>query len=156
MQPLTLRLAEEADLPACEALDGDSLIHTCYFSEPGAFGRRLRNAQGKGQLYAAFTADGTAAGVMCVVPRGFCGMYPYLSLLNTGSAFRGQGVGAFLLEALERMGREDCARKVSLLVSGFNTDAQRFYRSHGYYEAGRIPSAAKEGIDEILMLKDLT
>ena len=53
-------------------------------------------------------------------------------------------------------GGGDRARKVSLLVSGFNTDAQRFYRSHGYYEAGRIPSAAKEGIDEILMLKDLT
>ena len=95
------------------------------------------------------------AGLMVISRNGFTNEYHYLALLCVKKEFRSQGVGAWLLEQFEQLGREDGKRKASLTVSDFNVRAFEFYKANGYYEVGMIPNALTEGIGEHLMLKDL-
>ena len=121
-------------------------------------GRLLRIAELKSKAYPgaiAYDDSGKPVGAMKVVLRGFCGLYPYLSLIGVHADCRGMGVGKFLMDQLERMTRDSGAKRVTLMVSDFNDGAQRFYKRLGYYELGRLPDAAKEGITELLMVKDL-
>lgn len=152
---LSLRLANAGDQSACEEVIRDSKIYERYFSQEGALRRVIAAAIEAGQLHVAVAESGDVAGLMRVVPKGFCGLYPYLALLGTGKAYQGRGVARFLLAELERMGREQGARKVALLVSDFNREAQGMYEHCGYYTVGLIPEAAKPGIGEYLMLKDI-
>jgi ribosomal protein S18 acetylase RimI-like enzyme len=92
---------------------------------------------------------------MKVSLRGFCGLYPYLGLIGVHADSRGLGVGGFLMSQLEKIALESGARRVTLMVSDFNEDAQRFYARLGYRKLGEIPDAVKEGITELVMIKDL-
>lgn len=151
----TLRAARAEDLAVCAAMDEGSLIHKYYFSRPGTLESVLRRAQAAGQLWLAAGPAGEAGGLIKVVPRGFCGLYPYLSLITVGESFRGKGVGRFLMDCFEDMGRADGARKAALLVSDFNAGARTMYLRRGYREIGLIPDAALDGVGEYLMIKDL-
>ncbi|MPM88625.1 hypothetical protein SDC9_135729 [bioreactor metagenome] len=92
---------------------------------------------------------------MRVATRGFCGLYPYLSLIGVKSGRRGAGIGRFLMSELETLARQSGATRVTLMVSDFNAGAQAFYRALGYWQLGLLPDAAKPGIDELVMVKDL-
>lgn len=151
----TLRAARAEDLPACAGMDEGSLIHQYYFKRPGALEDVLRRAQSAGQLHLAVGPAGERGGLIKVAPRGFCGIYPYLSLITVSAAFRGQGVGRFLMDRFEEMGRGDGARKAALLVSDFNVGARNMYLRRGYREIGLIPDAVLDGVGEHLMIKDL-
>lgn len=140
----------------CEEIFLGSAIYERYFKGEGRLTSSLRRAAERGELYLARTEDGQLAGAMRVVMGGFCGLYPYLSLIGVRAAFRGRGVGSFLMDELEKLARQEGARRVSLMVSDFNADAQTFYRRRGYWLLGELPDAAKEGITELVMLKDLT
>ena len=59
------------------------------------------------------------------------------------------------MDQLEKLARRNGSRRVSLMVSDFNTGAQAFYRRRGYWLLGELPDAAKAGITELVMLKDL-
>lgn len=143
------RLAEYVDI-----FRGSS-IWDRYFRTGDRLQRSLDKAAGRGELWCAHTPEGTLAGLMRVVPWGFCGLYHYLSLIGTAPSARGAGVGRFLMEAFERMARADGCRRTSLLVSDFNASALAFYRSLGYWELGAIPDAVRPGIAERVLLKDL-
>ncbi|MEG1857517.1 MAG: GNAT family N-acetyltransferase [Pseudoflavonifractor sp.] len=142
-------------LEDCRAVFLDSEIYARYFADDGRLERSLKNAADKGELYLALTATGEIAGAMRVAMSGFCGLYPYLALIGTRSDFRGKGVGRFLLDALERMAREGGYRRVTLMVSDFNLGAKALYEARGYRVLGEIPDAAKPGIGEFVMIKDL-
>lgn len=149
---------ERAPLPLpedCESIFFNSAIYERYFRESGRLGASLTKAAENGQLYLAVAGDGQLAGAMKVVMGGFCGLYPYLALIGVRDSFRGHGVGAFLMDGLEQMSRDAGARRVTLMVSDFNLGAQRFYESRGYWRLGEIPNATKQGIGEIVMIKDL-
>ena len=153
---LHLRKAVQADLAACVPVFWDSDIYERYFKGDGRLERSLATAVEWGELHLAVTEDGEIAGAMRVMPRGFCGLYPYLSLIGVKSSFRGHRVGAWLMDQLEAMALDSGARRVTLMVSDFNTGAQRFYRGLGYWCLGTLPDAAKAGIGELVMVKDLT
>lgn len=143
------RLAEYAEIFR------GSAIWDRYFRTGGRLRNSLEKASGRGELWCACTPDGAVAGVMRVVPWGFCGLYHYLSLIGTASPARGVGAGRFLMGEFERMARADGCRRSSLLVSDFNDSALGFYRALGYWELGVIPDAVKPGIAEWVLLKDL-
>jgi len=138
----------------CEDIFRNSDIYTRYFQD-GRLGRSLARAAGNGELYIAYDERNRPLGAMKVVMRGFCGLYPYLGLIGVHADSRGLGVGKFLMEQLEKMSRESGAKKVTLMVSDFNTGGQRFYERLGYRKLGEIPDASKEGITEFVMIKDL-
>lgn len=138
----------------CEDIFRNSEIYIRYFQD-GRLGRSLERAAQNGELYLAQDDSGRLLGAMKVSMRGFCGLYPYLGLLGVHADSRGLGVGKFLMEQLEKMALESGARRVTLMVSDFNLGGQRFYERLGYWKLGEIPDAAKAGITELVMIKDL-
>ena len=155
---MELRLEKSGPAPPedCAALFYGSAIYERYFQGGDRLERALCRAAERGELYLARTDTGELAGAMRVVMDGFCGLYPYLCLIGVGEAYRSRGVGSFLMDRLEEMGRATGARRVSLMVSDFNTGAQAFYRRRGYWLLGDLPDGARPGITERVMLKDLT
>lgn len=154
------RRARQEDLEACFVLKGEKGIFQHYFQQEHAFEKVIQNAFANANLYVAVwktkeAEEGDIAGLMIIKKKAFCDLYDYLSLLCVGEKFRGKGVGSALLKDFENIGGKDRCRKLALLVSDFNTSAQTFYKSHGYYEAGRIPGCTINTIDELLFLKDI-
>ena len=153
--PFTLAPGRRDRLAEYAEIFRGSAIWDRYFRTGGRLRNSLEKAAGRGELWCAHTPDGAAAGVMRVGPRGFCGLYHYLSLIGTAPSARGAGAGRFLMGEFERMARADGCRRTSLLVSDFNASALGFYRSLGYWELGVIPDAVRPGIAERVLLKDL-
>lgn len=139
----------------CEEIFRNSLIYERYFQDPGRLEASLHRAAEQGELYLAVSESGELAGAMRIVMKGFCGLYPYLSLIGVRDGFRGRGVGGFLMEHLERLAREAGSRRVTLMVSDFNESAQQFYQARGYWRLGVLRDAVKPGIAEFVMVKDL-
>jgi ribosomal protein S18 acetylase RimI-like enzyme len=96
--------------------------------------------------------DGQVRGFAWYLPRGGFGMGGYLKLIATATGGETKGVGRALLETIER---DLEARQLFLLVSDFNTAAQRFYERAGYVRTGRLPSLVKPGIDELVYWRRL-
>ena len=152
-----LRKALFKDINTCEEIARNSLLYERYFSAPGAISDFLSPCMSSdlGKVYLAVTRTGEAVALMEVLDKGFCGEYHYLGLLCVRDKYRGQGIGSWLLDKFEGMGRESGCRKAALFVSEFNEPAQKLYARHGYYKAGLIRNAVKDGINEFIMLKDL-
>src|SRR5262245_2625589 len=90
------------------------------------------------------------AGLALVRPRFLVG--DYLGLFVVDAAVRGQGLGAALLEHVERVafGR---GQNLFVCVSDFNAAARRFYARQGYSEVGPLPDLLIRGSAEILLRK---
>ena len=138
----------------CEEFFHDSDIYTHYF-EGRNLQRYLSRAAAAGELYVAYDEENRPIGVMKVAMRGFCGLYPYLNIIGVHAKNRGKGIGAFLMAELERMTLASGAKRVALLVSDSNEAGQRFYERLGYWTLGVIPNALNEGVNELVMIKDL-
>ena len=154
-QPLLLAPGRQDRLASYVDVFRGSSIWDKYFAGGDRLQHSLETALRRGELWCALTPEQAVAGVMRVVPKGFCGLYHYLSLIGTAPSARGQGVGRFLMGQFEDMAREAGCLKTSLLVSDFNSHGLAFYRSLGYWELGVIPDAVKPGIAERVLLKDL-
>ena len=152
---LHLEVAVEAQIAQCVPVFYGSEIYERYFKEEGRMERVLRAGAERRDLYLAVTDGGEIAGAMRIDPRGFCGLYAYLSLIGVRDAFRGRRVGAFLMDQFEARARQAGGARAALMVSDFNTGAQAFYRARGYWLLGTLPQAARPDIDELVMLKDL-
>jgi ribosomal protein S18 acetylase RimI-like enzyme len=103
-------------------------------------------------LLVADSGGGSADGFVWVMPEGAFGRSPYLRLIGVRPGLTGRGLGEVLLRHAE-----DYAWGLSatffLLVSDFNTDAQRFYERHGYALIGAIPDYVIAGVAELLYWK---
>lgn len=95
-------------------------------------------------------ADKQLVGVLVLFLKGvFKG---YIATIAVHPDWRGRGVGTQLLQFAE----ERCfavSPNVFLLVSSFNTGAQRLYQRLGYERVGELPDFVIRGYSEILMRK---
>jgi ribosomal protein S18 acetylase RimI-like enzyme len=98
--------------------------------------------------------DGAVAGFAWIDSRGVFGRSSYLRMIAVAPSQRSAGLGAHLMDAFETLA-ERVGPDAFLLVSDFNTDAQRFYQRRGYSEVGRIPGYVLPGVSELLMWKRL-
>lgn len=98
--------------------------------------------------------DGVVAGFAWIDPRGVFGRSSYLRMIAVAPDTRGRGIGAELMDAFEQIAA-DHGPDAFLLVSDFNTDAQRFYARRGYIEVGRIPGYIMPDVAEILLWRRL-
>jgi len=96
---------------------------------------------------------GERCGLVLVRPAGVAGA-PYIVSIAVAPAFRGLGVGAALLDHVERAYRGR-SRHLFLCVSSFNPRARRFYERHGFESVGILKAFLIEGADEVLMHKRL-
>ena len=96
---------------------------------------------------------GERCGLVLVRPAGVAGA-PYIVSIAVAPAFRSHGVGAALLDHVERAYRGR-SRHLFLCVSSFNPRARRFYERHGFESVGILKAFLIEGADEVLMHKRL-
>jgi diamine N-acetyltransferase len=108
---------------------------------------------GDGAVRFQIRVDGRLAGVVIVRSPWLTG--PYLQMLALLPGFSGQGVGATVLQWFEDTARAAHARNIWLCVAGFNVDAQRLYRRHGFALVGMLPDLLQDGVDEMMMRKQL-
>jgi ribosomal protein S18 acetylase RimI-like enzyme len=94
--------------------------------------------------------DGEIAGAVVIISPWLSG--PYLQMLAVLPAYQGQGIGAAILAWFEAESRGHF-RNLWLCVSGFNVEAQRFYRAHGFERVATFDGLMREGDDEHLMRK---
>ncbi len=150
------------DIPPCAEIACNSEIGRRYAFRAEDIAEKMKMSLGRGGMLLVARAvcdEGNARDTPCTVtgfawiePKGAFGHAPYLKLIAVDEKNRSSGVGALLLGEFER-------RTVSigsawlLLVSDFNQMAVSFYERHGYVQAGKLPSFAREGIDEIIMYK---
>ena len=114
--------------------------------------QRLEQAHECGDtLLAADSGAERACGLAWVMPRGAFGRSAYLRLIGVRAEAAGQGIGAALLAAAEATAGD----QMFLLVSDFNTDAQRFYQRHGYTQIGAIPGFVLPDVIELIFWKRL-
>ncbi len=109
----------------------------------------------KKELWGAVTDSGEIAAVMWVEENGFFHEYPYLALIGVKKDYQGQGLGSFLLNVYEAIGRALNKTKITLMVGDFNYRAKKLYESVGYKEIGKVESAYMPNIAEFIMLKKI-
>lgn len=95
---------------------------------------------------------GSACGLAWCIPKGAFGRSAYLRVLGVRADFAGQGIGAALLTQTEQVAAQ-YSGEMFLLVSDFNSDAQRFYQRNGYTHIGEIPGYVLPDVNELLYWK---
>jgi ribosomal protein S18 acetylase RimI-like enzyme len=118
--------------------------------------RQLEQALNQGHILLTVDAGDPGCDIACglawIMPEGAFGRSAYLRLFGVLPGLHGQGVGGHLLQEAER--RVDAlGRDLFLLVSDFNTDAQRFYRRHNYAQIGTIPGYVLPDVSELIFWK---
>jgi ribosomal-protein-alanine N-acetyltransferase len=77
----------------------------------------------------------------------------HIVTIDVAPETRRQGVGHWLMDALEKELRAKEAAAMWLEVAADNDVAQEFYRRHGYEQAGRIPRYYNNDLDALVMTK---
>ena len=109
----------------------------------------MHEAQKSGQLLVA-EEDARALGFAWFLPTGTFANGGYLRLIALVPGHEGRGLGAALLDEVER---RVAPRPLFLLVSHWNHGARRFYAARGYLEVGRLPAFVRADTDEIVCMK---
>jgi GNAT superfamily N-acetyltransferase len=53
--------------------------------------------------------------------------------------FRGHGLGSKLLNHALKYAKDKDFKRITLLTDRINSDAQRFYKRHGFFESAMLP-----------------
>jgi len=91
-------------------------------------------------------------GFILIAPYGLAGS-PYIASIAVAAEAQGRGVGRELMDFAERQYHD--RNHLFLLVSSFNTRAQKFYRKHGYEFIGELKNYIVLGHSELLFHKRL-
>lgn len=134
----TVRIAKPADIDACTRL------LNVLFSQEHEFAPDLKKQEaGLGMLI----GDSSAGTIfVCEADESIIGMVSLLNLVSTALGkkvamledmivdpeWRGQGIGAMLLDHACSWARENGYGRITLLTDGDNVPAQRFYGAHGF------------------------
>jgi GNAT superfamily N-acetyltransferase len=106
----------------------------------------------RGEWLITAEADHQACGFAWAIPKGAFGRSPYLRLIGVQPDNAGSGIGAKLLNEIERMA-VTISNDLFLLVSDFNDGAQRFYKRQGYEQIGAIPAFVVPDVTELIFRK---
>lgn len=146
---MILRRAEGRDLPALEALES-------HFPGDRLSRRQLRHllTRAHAEAWVAEDDDGRVVGDAIVLyRRGFDSARLHSLVVDPGA--RGKGLGAALLDEVERGASERGCVSVRLEVREDNPVAQNLYRSRGYAVVGRTDDYYQDGSAALRMRKSL-
>jgi ribosomal protein S18 acetylase RimI-like enzyme len=153
--PVHIAPLSENDVPVLARMMSQSLPWTRYQISEGAAHRLWWDAFATAATVVVARVGGQTVGFAWYVERGGFGLGGYLKLIGVDATTRGQGVGGALLEHVEWLTVQQGQRDLFLLVSDFNTAAQRFYEARGYQRVGEIPDFVAPGISELICRKRL-
>jgi ribosomal protein S18 acetylase RimI-like enzyme len=140
------------DAPACGAIVGATPLWQRSGLAAEHAATLLGAAASGGDTVLVLEVDGALAGFAWIDRRGAFGRSAYLRMIAIDPARRSTGLGAVLMQAFESIAAGEGSDGF-LMVSDFNTDAQRFYRRLGWTEVGRVPDYVTAGVAEVVMWK---
>jgi ribosomal protein S18 acetylase RimI-like enzyme len=116
--------------------------------------RDLEAARAGGDGLIVAEEGGAPRGFAWFLYRGTFGPGGYLRLIALKPGSERRGLGAALLDEVERRVAAH-SRTLFLLVSDWNQEARRFYAARGYREAGVLPAFVRPDTDEVICYKRL-
>ncbi len=150
--PITIRPMTPADIPGCAQWIAETPLWQRYHVTEQSIGERLRIGLDEGATIYVADRAGEVLGFLWLVARGAFARSDYVQLIGVRPSARGRGVGRALMEFAEAKSvAED--RALFLLVSDFNTDAQRFYQRLGYRPVGQLVDYVVPGVTELIYYK---
>ncbi len=149
---ITIRSMTPEDIPACAKWIAETPLWQRYQVTEQSIGERLR--QGLGDHATIYVAEraGEVLGFLWLVERGTFARSDYVQLIGVRPDNRSRGVGRALMQFAEAKSLAQ-GRDLFLLVSDFNTDAQRFYQRLGYRPVGQLDDYVIPGISELIYRK---
>lgn len=154
---VAIRDAGESDLAAIADAVADQPLLVRYGVTRAGLARSLAEARARGEQILV-AEEGPAAprvrGFAWFLDRGTFAVGGYLRLISLRAGDEGSGIGAHLLDEVERR-TALASRHLFLLVSDFNHAAQRFYARRGYAEVGRLPGLVLADVTELVFHRRL-
>jgi GNAT superfamily N-acetyltransferase len=141
----TIRLATTADLPSLVRL-----LKVLFEQEAEFKPDELAQARGLtlilenpevGQILIAQQGADVAGmvGLLYTISTALGARVALLEDMVVAPAWRKAGIGSQLLEAAIAHARQTGCQRITLLTDDINTDAQRFYRRHGFTHSPMVP-----------------
>ena len=150
---LVVRPARADELAALAAVVAPQPLLVRYEITAERLARLLGDALARGEpVVVAALGDAAPLGFAWFQTRGTFAAGGYLRLIAVAPGDVSRGVGAALLDAVERAVAVE-SRHLFLLVSHWNEGASRFYARRGYAEVGRLPAFVRADTDEIICCK---
>ncbi len=140
------------DIPACAQWIAETPLWQRYRVTEQSIAERLRAGLADGATIYVADDAGEVLGFLWLVERGAFNRSGYIQLIGVRPGARGRGVGRALMEFAEARVFAQ-GRALFLLVSDFNTDAQRFYQRLGYQQAGALEDYVIPGVSELIFWK---
>jgi len=147
---VTIRSFAAADAAPCAAIVNATPLWNRYGLDGEVAAEKMASAVDRDEQVLIAESAGVV-GFAWWMKRGAFGRSPYLRLIGVAPERRSGGVGGALLSAFEREAAADCF----LLVSDFNTGAQRFYERSGYSCVGRLPGFVLPDVEELIYRKSV-
>ncbi len=143
MEPLSLQIANEADVPSLLGLMEPFNVFEQVPWRPAAMEHALRKLLADATLGSVglLRRSGALVGYF-VLTWGFdlewAGRDAFLTELFLRPEVRGQGLGVSAMALLEQLAKEQGARALHLMVREENAPARRLYERQGYHTPPRI------------------
>ena len=121
-----------------------------YHVTEASFAQRLEEGLASGATLFVAERAGAVLGFVWLVARGAFNRSAYIQLIGVRPEARTGGIGRALMEFAEARAS---SREIFLLVSDFNTDAQKFYARLGYRQVGKLDDYVVHGVSELVFWK---
>ena len=149
---LTIRLLTSADIPDIARWVAETPLWQHYHVTENSFAKRLSDGLANGATIFVAEDNKNVLGFLWFVERGAFNRSAYVQLIGVRPDKRASGVGRELMQFAEARATSN---DIFLLVSGFNTDAHRFYQRLGYSQIGKIDDFVIAGTSELIFRKQL-
>lgn len=143
---------QPGDVSECARWIAETPLWQRYGVSADSMAARLQTGLDAGATIFVAEAEGQVLGFIWFVEGGAFNRSGYIQLVGVRPGERGHGVGRALMEYAEAQNRS-ARRDMFLLVSDFNTAAQRFYERLGYRQVGRLDDYVVPGIAELVYWK---
>lgn len=149
---MILRALQPADIPACARLMAVSPLWQRYQVTESSAARRFEQGLSRQATIAVAERVGEITGFIWYETFGAFARSGYVVLVGVQPGLHGQGIGQALMTYAEQQ-MFSIVDDIFLLVSDFNSAAQRFYQRLGYHQVGSIPDYVIPGITELIYHK---
>ena len=154
MDAIRVRPMTPDDIPAVAAWMVQTPLWQRYQLTVERASKNFEGAFQREEVLLVADAEPANIGFAWCLPQGGFGRSMYLRLIGVQKERARAGVGAALLRSAEEAAFK-VGHELFLLVSDFNTDAQRFYQRQGYQQIGAIPGYVLPDVTELLYWKQL-
>jgi ribosomal protein S18 acetylase RimI-like enzyme len=149
---IRIRPFEARDIPACAQIMATNPLWQRYQVTLDSATQRLNAGLQSAATILVAENEGQVSGFLWYLEKGAFNRSGYIMLIGVALDSQHLGIGAALMDETERI--LFCqGRDVILLVSDFNSGAQRFYQRRGYLQIGALPDYVLPGVTELIFRK---